>query len=209
MSSAESADKMNEYTLLATEIGRSVGIPFVSLLATRVVGKRFIEHLRSQLENQPPETLVKLSFTGVEVMEASFADEVFGTLGAQRARREGNLCAIVLTDLNQTCSENLQMALETRIDREPEMLERLRNCVLPFLDGWDLKLIGQFEDHVQESFSLLSVHRHLTARDLADALHLNVNATSTRLKTLTDLGLAFRTEIRDSVGKQYVYHALI
>jgi hypothetical protein len=193
----------------ATELGRSVGIPFVSLLATRVVGKQFLEHLRSQLDNQPPDTLVKLSFLGIEVMDASFSDEVFATLAAQRARREGNLCPVILTGLNLTCKDNLQMALETRIEREPQTLERLRNCVLPILDDPDLKLIGQFEDHVQESFSLLSSRQNLTARELADALRLNVNAASTRLKTLADLGLAFRTEIRDSVGKQYVYRSLI
>lgn len=200
---------MVEHTLLATEIGRLVGIPFVSLLATRVVGKRFFEHLRSQLGNRPPDIVVKLSFTGVEVMDASFSDEVFGTLAAHRARREDNFCPIILTDLNQTCRENLHMALYTRIEREPETLERLRNCVLPIVDELDLTLIGRFEDHVHETFSMLSSHRSLTARDLADALHLNVNAASTRLKTLADLGLAFRVEIRDSVGKQYVYRSLL
>lgn len=200
---------MIEHTILATEIGRAVGIPIVSLLATRVVGKRFFEHLQLLLENLCSETLVKLSFVGVEVIDASFADEVFGTLAAQRARKESNIHPVILTGLNQTCVENLQMALETRIEREPETLERLRNCVLPLLDGEDLKLIGQFEDHVSASFSLLSTHHSLTARDLADALQLNVNAASTRLKTLTDLGLAFRTEVRDSVGKQYIYRSLV
>ncbi len=200
---------MIEHTVLATEIGRSIGIPIVSLLATRVVGKRFLEHLQSRPENQVPETLIKLSFIGIEVIDASFADEVFGTLGAQRARKDSNMCPIMLMGLNQTCIENLQMALATRIEREPETLERLRNCVLPLLDGADLKLIGQFEDHVSASFSILSARRSLTARDLADALELNINAASTRLKTLTDLGLAFRTEVRDSVGKQYIYRSLV
>ena len=200
---------MIEQTILATEIGRSVGIPIVSLLATRVVGKRFLEQLQLLLENLSSETLVKLSFVGVEVIDASFADEVFGTLAAQRARKESKIHPVILTGLNQTCVENLRMALETRIEREPETLERLRNCVLPLLDEEDLKLIGQFEDHVSKSFSLLSTHHSLTARDLADVLQLNVNAASTRLKTLTDLGLAFRTEVRDSVGKQYIYRSLL
>ncbi|MBE7512429.1 MAG: winged helix-turn-helix transcriptional regulator [Anaerolineales bacterium] len=195
--------------LQATEIGRSVGIPFVSLLATRVVGKRFFEYLQEYLRQQPSNITVKLSLAGVEVMDASFSDEVFGTFAALRARREITLCPVILTDLNQTCRENLQMALETRIDREPESLERLRNCVLPILDGMALDLIGRNEDHIQESFMLLGKHCRLTARELADILNLNVNAASTRLKTLADLGLAFRIETRDSVGKQYIYNALL
>src|SRR5579859_4925463 len=129
---------MTLQSLQATEVGRSVGIPFVSLLATRVVGKRFLEHLRAQLQKQAADTVVQLSFSGVEVMDASFSDEVFGTLAALRARRESHLCPVVLAELNQTCAENLQMALETRIEREPESLERLRSCVLPILDGSDL-----------------------------------------------------------------------
>ena len=44
---------------------------------------------------------------------------------------------------------------------------------------------------------------------MADQLKLNVNAASTRLKTLADLGLAFRTETRDSVGKQFLYRSLM
>jgi hypothetical protein len=196
-------------TLQATEIGRAVGIPFVSLLATRIVGKRFLEHLQNYLQKQVIDTVVQLSFSGIEVMDASFSDEVFGTLAALRARRESHECPLVLTELNQTCAENLQMALETRIEREPESLERLRNCVLPILDESDLRLVGKFEDHVQESFTLLSKHCRLTARELADLLNLNVNAASTRLKTLADLGLALRTETRDSVGKQYIYKSLL
>lgn len=196
-------------TLQATEIGRAVDIPFVSLLATRVVGKRFFEHLNTYLQKQPPDTVVQLSFSGVEVMDASFSDEVFGTLAALRARRESYTCPVVLAGLNPTCTENLQMSLETRIEREPESLVRLRNCVLPVLDEPGLRLVGKFEDHIQESFTLLDRYRRLTARELSDVLHLNVNAASTRLKTLADLGLALRTETRDSIGKQYIYESLL
>jgi hypothetical protein len=196
-------------TFQATEIGRAVGIPFVSLLATRVVGKRFLEHLQAHLEKQSADTVVRLLFSGIEVMDASFSDEVFGTLAALRARRESHECPLVLAELNLTCAENLQMALETRIEREPESLDRLRNCVLPIMDESGLKLVGKFEDHVQESFTFLNKCRHLTARELADLLNLNVNAASTRLKTLADLGLALRTETRDSVGKQYIYNSLL
>lgn len=200
---------MITHTLQATGIGRQVGIPFVSLLATRVVGKRFLECLQTYLHKQAANTVVQLSFSGVEVMDASFADEVFGTLAALRARRVGRWSPLVLAELNQTSTENLQMALETRIDREPESLERLRNCVLPILDGDALRLVGKFEDHVEESFMLLGKHRRFTTREVASLLRLNVNAASTRLKTLSDLGLALRTETRDSVGRQYVYDCLL
>jgi len=181
---------------------------FPSLLATRLAGKRFWEQLQTRLREPDTDAVIVLSFAGVEVMDASFADEVFGTLAARRARKDVSFGPVMLIDTNETCIENLKMALETRADRESPERERLRNCVLPVFKDNEMTLIGKFEDHVLQSFELLSKHKTLTARDLADVLKLNLNAASTRLKTLADLGLARRIEIRDAQGKQFVYHSL-
>lgn len=179
-----------------------------SILATRLAGKRFWGQLQTRLREPDADVAIVLSFAGVEIMDASFADEVFGTLAVRRARKELSFGPIILVDANETCIENLKMALETRADRESPERERLRNCVLPMLKDDEMTLIGKFEDHVLQSFELLSKHKTLTARDLADVLKLNLNAASTRLKTLADLGLARRIEIRDAQGKQFIYHTL-
>jgi hypothetical protein len=197
---------MMTHLLNISEIARLI-TPFPSLLATRFTGRRFWEQLQMHLHNLE-DGIAVLSFTGVDVMDASFADEVFATLARCRARKEEVFCPVILTDLNETCIDNLKMALETRPDREPSDLERLRNCVLPVLTGEEMSLIGKFEEHVLQSFNLLGRYKTLTARDLADVLTLNLNAASTRLKTLADLGLAWRTEMRDAQGKQYIYHSL-
>lgn len=193
--------------LRLADIAREI-TSFPSLLATRLAGKRFWELLQTRLREPDADAVVVLSFAGVEVMDASFADEVFGTLAARRARKDVSFGPVMLVDANETCIENLKMALETRADRESPERERLRNCILPMLKDDQMTLIGKFEDHVLQSFELLSKHKTLTARDLADVLNLNLNAASTRLKTLADLGLARRIEIRDAQGKQFVYHSL-
>jgi hypothetical protein len=193
--------------LRLADIAREI-TSFPSLLATRLAGKRFWEQLHPRLREPDTDVVTVLSFADVEVMDASFADEVFGTLAAQRARKDVSLSPVLLVDANETCIENLKMALETRVDRESPEQERLRNCVLPMLKGDEMTLIGKFEDHVLQSFELLSKHKTLTARDLSDVLKLNLNAASTRLKTLADLGLARRIEIRDAQGKQFIYHTL-
>ena len=190
-------------TDLTSELG-----PHPSLLATRLAGKRFWERLESRLSAMDPASAVVLSFAGIEIMDASFADEVFGTLASRRARRDVHFGPIVLSEANATCIDNLQMALETRADREPREQERLRNCVLPILKRSHMVLVGKFEDHVAQSFDLLVKHKTLTARALADERNLNLNAASTRLKTLADLGLALRTETRDTQGKQFIYESL-
>lgn len=206
--SAKTAEKVNVIVLLLADIAREI-TSFPSLLATRLLGKRFWEQLQARLREPDIAVVTVLSFAGVEVMDASFADEVFATLAAQRARKDISFGPIMLVDANETCIENLKMALETRADRESPDRERLRNCVLPLLIKDDeMTLIGKFEEHVLQSFQSLSEHKTLTARDLSDLLKLNLNAASTRLKTLVDLGLALRTEIRDAQGKQFVYHSL-
>lgn len=206
-SSCESAEAMTKQMLVLIDIARAI-TPLPSILATRLAGRKFWEKLQAELEERGDDAVVLLSFNGVEVMDASFADEVFGTLAARRSRREKPLPPIIVGHANETCLENIQMALETRADREPPDRERLRNCVLPVLNGDDVNLVGKFEDHVLQSFDLLARRKSITARDLSDLSGLNLNAASTRLKTLADLGLALRTEVRDSQGKQYVYHAL-
>jgi hypothetical protein len=206
--SAKVAEKVIVIVLRLADIAREI-TSFPSLLATRLAGKRFWEQLQPRLREPNADVVTILSFAGVEVMDASFADEVFGTLAAQRARKEVSFGPIMMVDVNETCVENLKMALETRADRESPDRERLRNCVLPIvIKDKEMTLIGKFEDHVLQSFELLSKHETLTARDLSDLLNLNLNAASTRLKTLADLGLALRTEIRDAQGKQFVYHSL-
>lgn len=193
--------------LSLTDIAREI-TPNPSLLATRLAGKRFWEQLQLRLQEPDANAVIVLSFAGVDVMDASFADEVFGTLAARRARKDVSFGPVILVDANETCVENLKMALETRADRESPERERLRNCVLPMVKDDEMTLIGKFEDHVSQSFELLSKHKTFTARDLSDVLKLNLNAASTRLKTLADLGLALRTEIRDAQGKQFIYHSL-
>lgn len=179
-----------------------------ALLATRPTGKRFWAQLLVQLQSSAPDELVVLSLAGVEIMDASFADEVFGTLAVQRARQVLTLPPVLLTDVNQTCEDNLKMALETRIDREPADKNRLRNCVLPKKEGQKITLIGKYEEHVAQTLAFLSDAETLTARDLSDKMTLSLNAASTRLKTLADLGLAYREEIRDAQGKQFIYRKL-
>lgn len=194
-------------TLLISDLARNITTN-ASILATRFSGKRFWSAIETRLLDFERGEVVHLSFDDIEVMDASFADEVFGRLAVLRARKEYPYCYVILTDMNATCEENLDMALVTRVDREPDHKPHLRNCVLTYMKNDQLALAGKFENHVRESFSLLNSKREITARDLADARDVSLNAASTRLKTVADLGLAKRVEIRDTQGKQFIYMAL-
>ncbi len=180
-----------------------------SVLATRFTGKRFWDEFQKQLSLYDRGDVVLLSFDNILVMDASFADEVFGQIAVMRARKEYEYPYLILADLNETCEENLQMALVTRIEREPNDKPHIRNCVLVIKKGERLELAGKYESHVQETFSVLASRKELSARELADTLKISLNAASTRLKTIADLGLAKRVDLRDAQGKQYIYHPLV
>lgn len=182
--------------------------PTSSILATRFTGKRFWNVLYDTLSKYDSQVTVQLSFSGIDIMDASFADEVFGRFAVTIARKKYAYCYFILSDLNETCEENLEMALSTRIEREPVDIPNLRNCVLLLLKDAKLSLIGKYENHVQETFSLLMSKETMTARDASDLFDISLNAASTRLKTVADLGLVRRSEVRDSQGKQYIYHSL-
>ena len=195
-------------TLHLSELVRNI-TPITSILATRFTGKRFWELFEARLSDFNMDDIVFVSFAGVDIMDVSFADEVFARIATMRARKEFSYCYLILSDLNETCEDDLQAALTTRIDREPSDQPNLRNCVLMVQTDDQLKLVGKYENHVRESFSLLMRAKELTARDLAQSLNISLNAASTRLKSIADLGLAHRVEMRDEQGKQYIYHSLL
>lgn len=220
--------------LVASHIGSGSGSGSsssgnVKFLATREQGKSVVLVLQEMLRAGGGNRVIAISFEGIDFMEASFADEVFVSLAVARVRKEltERAALFFLTHLNDVHLENLAMALDTRPDREElakqsqlqgqeqgrgqgRGREKLRNCVLPIQleASAKLQLLGKMEEHVRQTFDLLNRHGELNTRQVADTLNLPINAASTRLKVLADLGLALRTEIRDSQGKQFIYSVL-
>ena len=188
---------------LAQQLGREGDV-----LTSRHFGSDFLVALKALLSSTPLSSILVLSFDGVEFMDGSFPDEVFATLSAARSRREIEASPMVLVDVNESCLDSLQYALQSRPEREKNL--GLRNCALPLQenegDRTSLTLVGKWEDHVEQTFEILRTEVTLNARQLADTMKLSIPAASTRLKVLYDLGLALRSEMRDAQGKQFVYH---
>ncbi len=183
-------------------LAETAGIASGAVLVTRAYGRRFLAELDIVLREAPPEAVVFLDFDGVEIMDASFVDEVFSTVASRNARRIGSRYYLLLQRLSSHLLENLAITLSSRPQREPG----LRNCVLPYVDPeGQVKLVGKAEGHVYETFDLLRSRRQLSARDVADAFGLEVHAASVRLKVLHDLCLATRTEEHEVYGKQFIY----
>lgn len=176
------------------------------ILSTRQTGKKFAERFHIRLSDLGSAFAHRISFEGVHLMDASFADEVFGAIGVNRSEGTADYIApFYVADLDSTSQENLNMALDSRTRRH----KALRNCVMPVLDSnGELRLMGKVEESVDQTFELLRLSKELTTPKVAAVLKLSDAAASTRLKVLYDLGLALRTEIRDEQGRQFVYRRL-
>jgi hypothetical protein len=194
-------DETQLKTAKMVELARQAGLDHRTLL-TRRTGRRFLPVLEALMRDLADTNALLLDFDEVEIMDASFADEVFSTLAVNRSRRINRGGCVILEALESASLENLEMALSSRTVRETG----LRNCVLPTHNRrYGTKLVGKSEGHVQTSFELLVQHRRMTARELADVLKLDIAAASTRLKVLFDLGLATRIEEREGQVKQFIY----
>lgn len=190
-------------SLRARDIADRIGVEGDHLVS-RLLGKRFRPCLEEWM-SQYSATRCVLDFADVELVDSSFADEVFAVLAAQRAQQVMTWPCVLLRNLNDTSRENLDMALASRIMRQ----SGLRNCVLPvLLEDGEITLVGKAEEHVRQTFAALCRYVQLTARELADRERLEISAASTRLKVLFNLGLAYREETRDERGRLYIYHWL-
>lgn len=197
---------MSETVINVLELMPEIANRDFRILATRPNGKRFAEQLHAALANPKPDVATRISFANVHLMDASFADEVFGIIGVSRSEGKTEPVApFYIADLEPTSIDNLNMALDSRTRRH----KALRNCVMPVLDSaGDLKLVGKSEDHVEQTFELLRLSKELTTPNVATVLKLSDAAASTRLKVLYDLGLALRFETRDAQGRQFIYRWL-
>lgn len=186
--------------LFAKEIAESNQIS--DYLTSRPFGRLFADAIKKILDTSTPKVLI-IDFSGIRLMDASFADEVFGNWASEKSRRvASNDSVLLVRELDEVSMENLDMALNYRTRKE----KSLRNCVIPYIqpDG-TLRLIGKWENHVEETFALLAKHKELTTHQLVALLNLDIAAASTRLKVLYDLGLAVRSDNREVGDRQYCY----
>lgn len=197
---------MADITIYVLELLPEAAERDYKILSTRQTGMKFGERFHARLNDFGSDLAIKISFDGVHLMDASFADEVFGAIGVSRSDGTASyIHPFYIADLDATSLDNLNMALDSRTRRH----KALRNCVMPVLDGNDyLRLVGKSEDHVEQTFELLRLSKELTTPNVATVLKLSDAAASTRLKVLYDLGLALRSEVRDEQGRQFVYRWL-
>jgi len=138
-----------------------------------------------------------LDFSGVDILDFSFASEVIGVI-ISRLAQELYGKHVILTQMNKFVEENIGVALE-----RPEL------CAL-IMDNNKWRLLGKCSDKLIETLKLIIELKEVDTPTLAHHLKINIPACNNRLKTLNLLGLIDREEISaPSGGKQFLYRSII
>ncbi len=158
-------------------------------------GREVRAEIEGLLDSLGPGEALAVDLRSVEVMDFSFANEVFGKLyGRIGSEYPGRV--LLLTGLaDEFVKENLAAALAA-----------LNFMALAYTSPRKWELLGKFADTDRETLEALQRRKEATAPQLADALGIQLTAVNQRLKKLSDAGLIARMRVSaPSGGGQYVY----
>jgi STAS-like domain of unknown function (DUF4325) len=166
---------------------------FGAFLATRETGAKLREDLERQLRNATDQEALVVSFSGVEAVTISFADEFVGRLIAARESGDTPDVAIVFVGMNPEVQEALDICLERR------------KAVALSLQGKKLSLLGG-EEFLGETLDAARKLRSFRAIKLAEALEITPQNANNRLKRLASAGVLVRKRTApEGGGKEFVY----
>lgn len=166
-------------------------------LVTRPSGQVIRERIERDIINEKDGDVIALDFSKVGIIDYSCADEVVAKLISRLLSGEYSDKYIVLAGLNENQKENIEVALERK---ELAVMAGMRN-------GKKV-LIGSLNNYLKETLNFILKKGKITAKELSDAMKLEMNTSGTRLLNLYKKRLVKRIEeIRDG-GRVWVYEKL-
>jgi hypothetical protein len=166
-------------------------------LLTATLGLKALGSLEREVREVPDGGTLTLDFSGISVMDASFANASVLELAARLADGRYGDRYLVL----DRPSESTLFNLESAIMRRPEA-----NLALLARDGKRTHVITRsMPPNLAQAWALALQERRLTARFVADRLKLEINAASTRLHKLHAARLLARREEVSPAGRQHIY----
>ena len=176
----------------AMQIERFEIAQFGPRLGTRMEGEHAREQLVALLQSLPDGGQVRVSLAGMDVLSTSFSDELIGrTLGLLAQGEFGDRTLIL---------ESPALDLADGIDVK---LAQRQLAMLCLVEGaWHL--IGARTPAMTETLGLIIDKGQTTAKELAGALGLQMNACVNRVARLAKLHLIRREQIGMS-GPQAIY----
>ena len=204
---------------------------FGNILAMRPLGRKVQEALDAELRQLPPGGVMVLDFSGVDMMDYSFADEALGTLYSRMSAKEYPDRFLILTvaddELSEALMENIEVALARREvaalvlpqSAVPEVIAALQGQSRPEPDDEDLeerqnlewRVVGGLPAHLVDTLRAIMDRYQVTVRELADTLKIeSATACNNRVAKLYQLHLVRReAAIVPEGGRLYSYSAIV
>jgi hypothetical protein len=178
-------------------------------LVTRELGQKIYKGMDLALKSIPSGDTLVIDFSGIRVVDTSFADETVLRLLKELVERKYEERFLCLFNPSESTIANLQGAIARK---------RLRLAFFALFPQKKWQCVGrydvsdfpddQIEPLLQETLRLVVDRERLTARELALKEKIELNNASTRLKKLHDARLVRREEIISEEGKSYVYEPI-
>lgn len=175
-------------------------------LVTRELGQEIYKGMVSVLKSLSIDDTLVIDFSGIRVVDTSFADETVLRLLKELVEGKHGERFLCLLNPSESAIANLQGAIARK---------RLRLAFFALFPHGEWQCVGrydvsefpddQIEPLLQETLRLLVDKGALTARELALKEKIELNNASTRLKKLHVARLVRREEIISEEGKSYVY----
>lgn len=189
--------RMSIKKIFISEVALKTGITEINVLTFRPLGKEVKNELIDQINLCPTQCVIDLDFTGNEICDVSFVDEI--VLEVQLYLMKNTLDRIILiSNISDATLENLDAAIAVR-DQRGIKLQVLKR------DEDQISYIGKLERNLDVTLKQLLEKKEITAREIAVLNGIAINSASNRLKKLYDNRLVLRKEYIDTLGKQHIY----
>lgn len=162
-------------------------------LVIRQTGKIIRDQIEINIKKEKNGAIIALDFSNVGIIDYSCADEIVAKLISRLLSGEYGNKYIILTGLNENQKENIEVALE-----------RKRLAVMAEVNGKKL-LIGELNNYLRQTLDFILKKGLVTAKELSEALGIEMNTSGTRLLNLHKKRLVKRTDEIRNGGRVWVY----
>jgi hypothetical protein len=164
-------------------------------LLLRDYGRRAFPILEAALLTVPFGQALTLDFTGVSLMDTSFADETVVELAVRLRAGDYGDRFLVLRQPSAATIDNLEGTVARRASKVTILISTANG----------MHFIGHVQPNLVEAWNMVVREGSLTARSLADQLELAINTASMRLIKLYKSRLLSRYEEITQGGRQHIY----
>jgi MFS superfamily sulfate permease-like transporter len=168
-----------------------------SNLVTRQSGQVIRNRIEHEIEKEENGEVIALDFTNIGIIDFSCADEVVAKLVSRLLSGEYGDKYIVLAGLNENQRENIEVALERK---DLAVIAEERN-------GKKF-LIGSLNNYLRETLDSMQQRDCITAKELSEAMKIEMNTSGTRLLNLYKKKLVKRMEVIRNGGRVWIYEKI-